>query len=133
LHLITLNHTHTHTHTQSSGRGISPKQRYLPDSTQHSPETDIRAPGGIRARNPSTRVAADPSLRPLGYWDRHLGTGLCTNEANKVSVLNNVARFYHNRRSELIQFAIQRLYTQLTLYKLLILFNWTLIRAIPYT
>jgi hypothetical protein len=26
--------------------------------------------GGIRTRNPSKRAAADPRLRPRGYWDR---------------------------------------------------------------
>jgi hypothetical protein len=29
---------------------------------QHSKETDIHAPGGIRTRNPSMRAAADPRL-----------------------------------------------------------------------
>jgi hypothetical protein len=40
-------------------------------STQHSQKTNIHAFGGIRIRNPSRRVAADPLLRPLGHWDRH--------------------------------------------------------------
>ena len=30
--------------------------------------TNIHAPGWIRTRNPSTRSAADPRLRPLGHW-----------------------------------------------------------------
>jgi hypothetical protein len=34
---------------------ISPTQRCLPDNTQHSQETDIHAPSGIRTRNPSKR------------------------------------------------------------------------------
>jgi hypothetical protein len=42
----------------------------LPDNTQHSQETDIHAPGGIRIRNPSKRAAADPRLRPRGHCDR---------------------------------------------------------------
>jgi len=33
-------------------------------------ETDIHVPGGIRTRNSSKRVAADPRPRPRGYWDR---------------------------------------------------------------
>jgi hypothetical protein len=45
-------------------------QRPLPDNTQHSQETDIHAPGGIRTRNPSQRAAADLRLRPSGHWDR---------------------------------------------------------------
>ena len=34
--------------------------------------TDTHAAGGIRTRNPSSRSAANPSLRPLGHWDRLL-------------------------------------------------------------
>jgi len=51
LPLIALNdgqiHTHTHTHKHIhtywylSGRGISPKQRTLPDNTQHAQETSM--------------------------------------------------------------------------------------------
>ena len=62
--------THTHTRWDSSGRGIGPSQRPLPDNTQHLQETDIHAPGGIRTRNPSKRAAADLRLRPLGHRDR---------------------------------------------------------------
>ena len=49
---------------------IGPSQRPLPDKTQHSQKTDIRAAGGIRTRIPSKRAAADPRLRRRGYWDR---------------------------------------------------------------
>jgi hypothetical protein len=52
-------HTHTHAEYDSSGRVISPKQRPLPDSTQHLRTTDIHAPGGIRTLSP--RAAR-------GYW-----------------------------------------------------------------
>ena len=48
---------------------ITPTQRVLPEDTQHSQETDIHAPGGIRTRSPSMRAAADPRLRPRGHWD----------------------------------------------------------------
>jgi hypothetical protein len=37
-----------------------PSQRPLPDNTQHSQETDIHAPGGIRTHNPSKRAAVGP-------------------------------------------------------------------------
>ena len=49
---------------------ISSSQRPLPDNTQHSQQTNIQALGGIRTHNPSKRAAADPRLRPRGYWDR---------------------------------------------------------------
>jgi len=38
---------------------ISPTQQTLPDSTQHSQQTDIHVPGRIRTRNPRKREAAD--------------------------------------------------------------------------
>ena len=51
---------------------ISPSQRHLPDNTQHSQQTNIHAPGGIRTHDRSRRAAVDPRLRPRGYWDQHL-------------------------------------------------------------
>jgi hypothetical protein len=59
-----------HTRWDSSGRVISPTQRNLPDNTQHSQETNIHDPGGIRIHGPSKRESADPRLRPRGHWDR---------------------------------------------------------------
>ena len=49
---------------------ISPSQRPLPDNTQHSQQTNIHAPGGIRTHDRNRRAAVDLSLRPRGYWDR---------------------------------------------------------------
>ena len=37
---------------------------------QHSQQTNIHAPGGIRTHDLSRRAAADLRLRPRGYWDR---------------------------------------------------------------
>jgi len=42
----------------------SDQHRLLPDKTQHSQETDISVPDGIRSRNPSKQAAADRHLRP---------------------------------------------------------------------
>ena len=39
----------------------------LPDNTQQLQERDI-----LRTRNASKHAAADPHLRPRGYWDRNL-------------------------------------------------------------
>ena len=50
---------------------ISPSHRPLPDNTQHSQQTNIHAPGGIRTHNLSRRAAKDLRLRPRGHWDRH--------------------------------------------------------------
>jgi len=49
---------------------INPSQRPLPDNTQHSQQTDVHAPGGIRTHNLSRRAALDLHLRPRGHWDR---------------------------------------------------------------
>ena len=66
-------HTQTlHTRKDSYGRVVGPMQGPLPDNTEHPEETNIHAPGGIRTHNPSKRAAADPRLRPRGYWDRQI-------------------------------------------------------------
>ena len=49
---------------------ISSSQRPLPDNTQHSQQTNIHAPGGIRTHDLNKRAAADLRLRPRGHWDR---------------------------------------------------------------
>jgi hypothetical protein len=59
-----------HSRQDSSGRMISSSQRHLPDNTQPPKKTDIHGPGGMRTRNLSKRVAADPRLRPRGHWNR---------------------------------------------------------------
>ena len=41
--------------------------RRRPDNTQHSQDTDIHGPGGIRTHNPSKQAAADQRLRPCGH------------------------------------------------------------------
>ena len=51
---------------------VSPSQRPLPDNTQHSQQTNIHVPGGIRTHNLSRRTAGDLRHRPRGHWDRHL-------------------------------------------------------------
>jgi hypothetical protein len=81
-------HSMTHTRQDSSGRGIGPSQRPLPDNVQHlTRDTHIHAADGIRTRNPSERAAADLRLRlcpacqrpactrvsrPLTWADKHV-------------------------------------------------------------
>ena len=77
--LLILDVSRSHTTTQhirqdSCGRVISSSQRPLPDNTQHSQQTNIYVPGGIRTHDLSRRAAADPRLRPRGYWDRLTGS-----------------------------------------------------------
>jgi len=39
--------------------------------TQHSQQTNIHNPGGIRTPSPSKRAAPDSCLRSRGHWDRY--------------------------------------------------------------
>jgi hypothetical protein len=66
VHLITHN-----TQWDSSGRGIGPSQRPLPDNTNAVQETNIHAPGGIRTHDLSKPSAAVLRPRPRRHWDRH--------------------------------------------------------------
>ena len=50
---------------------ISSSQRPVPDNTQHSQETHIYAPSGIRNHKLRRRAAADLRLRPHGQWGWH--------------------------------------------------------------
>lgn len=74
----------THTHTpQSLGlpeQGIGASQRPLPDNTQLSQATEIRASDEIQTRNPSKQVAADPRLTPPVY-----GFPYCTQKRSSIS------------------------------------------------
>ena len=48
---------------------ISASHRPLPDNTQHSQQTDIHAPSRVRTRNVNMHAAAEPRLKPQGYWN----------------------------------------------------------------
>jgi hypothetical protein len=63
-------HSSTHHSRQdSSGRGIGPSQRLLPDNTNNVQDKHP-CPAGIRTHDPSKRSVADLRLRPRGHWDR---------------------------------------------------------------
>jgi len=53
---------HTQRHTTVGGTP-------LPDNTQHSQQTYMHTPGGIRTHDLSRRAAADLLLRPRGHWE----------------------------------------------------------------
>jgi hypothetical protein len=65
---------------------------------QHTQQTNIHAPVGIRTQDRSRRAAADLHLRPRGHWDRHIMVvairnlqveyGHCTVKQTHGSVLN---------------------------------------------
>jgi hypothetical protein len=63
IHEVSRSHTTTHhSRWDCSGRVISSSQRPLPDKRQHSQQTNIHDPGGIRTHDPSRRAAADLHL-----------------------------------------------------------------------
>ena len=71
--ILEVSRSHTTTHhirQDSSGRVIISSQRLLPDNTQHSQQTNIHAPDGIRTYDLSRRAVAELRLRPRGHWDR---------------------------------------------------------------
>ena len=69
--MLEVSRSHTTTHLMdSSGRVISSLQRPPPDNTQHSQQTNIHAPGGIRTHDLSRQAAAGLRLGPRGHWDR---------------------------------------------------------------
>jgi hypothetical protein len=88
-HLITLNSTHTR--EESSGRGIGPSQRSIPDSIQHSRETDIHVLRGIRTRNRKQRATADLYHRPESayYSRRNCTIHLVVSLLLLIEILNN--------------------------------------------
>jgi hypothetical protein len=65
---------------------ISSLQRPLPENTQHSQQTNIHAPGGIRTQDRNMRAAADLRFRPRGYWHR---LKCCTARQNVHYLANN--------------------------------------------
>jgi len=67
------NHTQTHnTRWDSSGRGIDPSHRPLPDCTRHSQQIDILAPRGIWTGNPSVQQSQSYPLDGVAT-----GIGFC--------------------------------------------------------
>ena len=62
----TQRHTQTHTFSRTPlDEGSARRRGFYLHNTQHSHETNIHSPGGIRTRNPSKRAAADLRLRSV--------------------------------------------------------------------
>jgi hypothetical protein len=76
-------------------------QRPLPGNKQHSKETHNHAPGGIRTRNPSKQVAADPRVRPRGHWDRQ--QHLILNIPISLYLLQKYSCLYGDRRPNTVK------------------------------
>ena len=71
--ILEVSKSHTQWHKSqydSSGQAVIPSQKFLPDTTKNSNETNIDHPSGVRTRGSGKQSAADPRLRPLGYRDR---------------------------------------------------------------
>ena len=72
------------------------------DNTQHSQETDIHAPGGIRTHDPSKRAAVDRRLRPHGHGDRQavsIITAICFGRVIILLILRVEIRLNKIRKS----------------------------------
>jgi len=65
----------------------SARRRDLYLTTQHSHQTNIHAPVGIRSHDLNRRVAADLRLRPHGHWDRQ----------NLLYISENIHHKVHSR------------------------------------
>jgi len=99
--ILEVSRSHTVTHHSrwgSSGRLISSSQRPLPDNTQHSQQTNIHTPGGIRTHDLSRRAAGDLRLRPRCHWDRHrtLNTITYCRPNCQYPILHEYCRYYTN-------------------------------------
>ena len=57
-------------------------------TSQHSQQTDIHAPGGIRTHDLSRRAAANLRLRPRGHWSRLSDLFESINEQHHRSTIN---------------------------------------------
>jgi len=69
--MLEVSRSYTTTHHSrhcSSGRVISSSQRPLPDNTQHSQQSDINVPGGIRTQNLNRRAALDRAATGTGKY-----------------------------------------------------------------
>ena len=95
---VSRSHTTTHHSRQdSSGQVISSSQRPLPDNTQHSQQTNIHAPCGIRTHDLSRRATADLRLRPRGHRDRRTQ---CHTEGKLISLVKE------NESTELLKCSV---------------------------
>jgi hypothetical protein len=70
--IIAIYHTQRHTHIHTFGRtrldeGPARRRGLYLHYTQHSQETNIHSPGGIRTRDPSKRAPADLRLRSVPF------------------------------------------------------------------
>jgi hypothetical protein len=74
IHGVSRSHTLTQEVGMTSLDEWSARHRdlYLKTNTQHSQQTDIHSPGGIRTPNLSSRAAVYLLLRPRGHWDRQV-------------------------------------------------------------
>ena len=92
LHLVTFNDAYTLDKTPLDERSARRRDLYL-HNTQHSQQTDIYAPGGIRTRNFSKQEAADPHIRPRGHRYRRKWNSL-------ADYLPIIKRYHRNIKHE---------------------------------
>jgi len=72
-----------------------------PDNTQHSQNTDIQVPGGIRTHNPRKQAATNPRLRLRGHWGRQ-NTSLNTVKVKVQKFMKKSFSFFYILRTPAI-------------------------------
>jgi hypothetical protein len=95
LFIFSWSHSDTHhSRYDSSGWGIGPSQRPLPDNTSTSQETNIHASGGIRTYDPSKRSAAHRRLRRCGQGDRRENQSTWRKASPQCSLIHHRSDMY---------------------------------------
>lgn len=71
--LLIIDASRSHSYTQHSVGQLWPRDLPIAESctSQQSQKTNVHASSGIRTRNPSNRLAADPCHRTRSHWERH--------------------------------------------------------------
>ena len=91
-----------HSRQDSSGRVISSSQRPLSDNTQHSQQTNIHAPGGIRTQSQqaSGRRPTALTARSLGLASFHITLNIHVPDIQRLIVSENCSRYLGERNKD---------------------------------
>ena len=97
--LMFRDHTQTlHTRQNSSGRGIRPSRRTLPNSTQNSPETNIHTPAGFEPAIPASEQPETHALDRTVTEIRKV-TICCRAAASQISPARQTHTHTHKQRT----------------------------------
>ena len=85
-----------HSTYDSSGRGIGPSQKSLPDNTQHLQQTDTHDLGRIQTRNLSKLLATGPRLRcsAIGFGVLELNSKFLLTQLIRIDIIKIAYNYY---------------------------------------